>query len=285
MKECTVSGLICCYTGCDLTTCPPETMCCDGSGRLLTCDCESCIMAGKEQYPVGMVKKDDQICRLSLPCCQSGLFKPDPSNLIACDFKLLCLRLVGQLPFGNAVPEPICSSARHPNAAYLLRLACSRVHASHRQPRAPSRALVRRSLGHPVRDEGREARLRLVHHAVHARLRPVRGGLCARHRLHAAGLRAQPDGGDVRYRIAQRKRAHMRMRVHACAAQMCARLASLRYEGGTTARLARALKGRKARRSPLRRKHGSARVGAEDLDSRERVGTPRGVVLIRERTA
>ncbi len=66
---------------------------------------------GKEQFPVGMIKEDDKICKIGLPCCVSSLFKPDMGNLVMCDGRLLCFTIAGQFPFGGPTPGPICSGA------------------------------------------------------------------------------------------------------------------------------------------------------------------------------
>ena len=109
MAPCAFGGFICCYTDLDILTCPPEHLCCEGLERFICCETECCAKAGKEQFPVGMIKEDGKICKIGLPCCVCSLFMPDATDLIKCAYGFLCFNVKGQFPFGGDTPAPICS--------------------------------------------------------------------------------------------------------------------------------------------------------------------------------
>ena len=108
---CTFGGLICCYAGLDVKTCPPEDLLCNGELRLIFFDLNCCLSKGKAAFPVGMIKEDGKICKVSLPIIAGSLFAPDMSNLCKIDGGLLCIKVGGQLPFGGPTPSPICAGA------------------------------------------------------------------------------------------------------------------------------------------------------------------------------
>jgi hypothetical protein len=207
MAPCTAAGLICCYVGLDVTTCPPSTILCDGELRLICIDLMCCLAQGKEQMPVGMVKEDGKICKVSLPIISASAFNPDMSNLIKLDGNLLCIKAAGQLPFGGPTPGPICSCkppprhthqpltpthpshARPPVTMQTARptMVASDMFASRRSSAPcllfPAACSVRRS----VRARRRQARVRLLHLAVHGRRVQVRRRQgCTRHRDYGA---------------------------------------------------------------------------------------------------
>ena len=114
MPPCVPSALICCYTGCDLTTCPPKTILCSGMIKLIALEANCCLQQGKEMMPIGMDKEykgDGKICKLGAGIFDIALFKPDVKSLIVLDGDLLCLSVKGSLPFGGPLPAPICSGA------------------------------------------------------------------------------------------------------------------------------------------------------------------------------
>merc|ERR1711988_216647 len=102
---CVVSGFICCYSGCDVSTCPPKTILCDGIGRFVCWEGECCAANGKEPFQVGMVKEEGKICKLGLPCCVQSLFKPEPENLVKCGFDLLLPRAQRAVPIRRRHPS------------------------------------------------------------------------------------------------------------------------------------------------------------------------------------
>ena len=114
MAPCVPSGLICCYAGVDVTTCPPSTILCNGKLKLIALESNCCLVKGTEMMPIGMDKEykgDGKICKVGLGIFDLALFKPDMKSLVVLDGDLLCISLKGQLPFGEIIPAPICSGA------------------------------------------------------------------------------------------------------------------------------------------------------------------------------
>ena len=57
--------------------------------------------------PVGLVKKENYIFGLSLPCCECGIIKP----AVLCDGTghCLCVKQFASFPFSETVPKPVCA--------------------------------------------------------------------------------------------------------------------------------------------------------------------------------
>eukprot|EP00164_Ancoracysta_twista_P000143 GFYU01000212.1.p2 GENE.GFYU01000212.1~~GFYU01000212.1.p2 ORF type:complete len:151 (+),score=32.16 GFYU01000212.1:67-453(+) len=98
------SGCICCASACDfkdiLIGCKTTQEC--------LCIVEKCCCAANEdKMPIGMAKESGDICRISLPCCQIGLKKPDVCVLG--DGKCLCIRQAAAFPFKDPISGPVCA--------------------------------------------------------------------------------------------------------------------------------------------------------------------------------
>jgi len=105
-NEMVYSACICCYQACNFSD---IFIVCQGSGTCICLESKSCLAAGVEQFPIGMIQEDGFICKIGLPCCTYGLKNPDMKDLISSDQRCLCTRTVAQFPFGDKIKGPICA--------------------------------------------------------------------------------------------------------------------------------------------------------------------------------
>ena len=104
---CVIDACICEYTACDFGN---IVTLCKGEGKCLCYGDKFCCIPGMEPLLVGMAPKDQledgQMCKLGIHCMECYL--EPPKVLCQFDQYFLCIRQAGALPFGGAVPKPIC---------------------------------------------------------------------------------------------------------------------------------------------------------------------------------
>lgn len=104
MPEMMFNGCICNYTSLNMDD---ILMGCSQEDEFLCCVRKACLSGNKEAYPVGMVKDEESICTISLPCCQTGLRVP--RVLVLGEGRCLCCKGAAAFPFAGPVPEPVCA--------------------------------------------------------------------------------------------------------------------------------------------------------------------------------
>ena len=101
------SGCICCYNSCEMDD---VLIGCAGSETCLCITEDMCCGVPNESNPmkpIGLVKKDNYIFGLSLPCCECGIVKP--TVLVDGSGQCLCMKGNASFPFGEKVPKPVCA--------------------------------------------------------------------------------------------------------------------------------------------------------------------------------
>jgi len=106
MPEFVFSATICNYTSCNFDNIPGIILC-KGTSEFLCIEEKGCLVAGEEQFPIGLIKEDGFICKLGLPCCTYGLKMPD--KLCLGTGECLCIKSAAALPFVGPVPKPMCA--------------------------------------------------------------------------------------------------------------------------------------------------------------------------------
>jgi hypothetical protein len=106
-KNFIASGCICCYGSCEIEN---ILIGCAGAGECLCLQEKCCLGIPNEKnpmFPVGMVKEDGMICKISLPCCQCGIKKP--TVLVSSAGQCLCIKQAAAFPFADPVPHAVCA--------------------------------------------------------------------------------------------------------------------------------------------------------------------------------
>merc|ERR1712113_190955 len=78
-----------------------------GEEEFLCIEEKVCLAANEKKYDVGVLKEDDFICKLGLPCCTLGL--KVPSVLVKSSGQFLFVKSAASFPFGGDVPGPVCA--------------------------------------------------------------------------------------------------------------------------------------------------------------------------------
>ena len=103
-KSCTYQATICVYSSLTTEIVPG----CASNGTCLCLEEQWCLAAGKKAIGMGLVKDDNAIFKVALPCCSMGLIKP--KVCVAGSGECLCVKSAGSLPFNDAfVPSPMCT--------------------------------------------------------------------------------------------------------------------------------------------------------------------------------
>jgi len=83
---------------------------CSGAEEMLCIQNKACLGipdAKNPMFPVGMVKEEGMICKISLPCCQFGVKKP--TVCLSGAGQCLCMKSAAAFPFADPVPKPVCA--------------------------------------------------------------------------------------------------------------------------------------------------------------------------------
>ena len=98
------SATICCYDAVDMDD---ILIGCKGKQEMLCLQEEGCCAANAESYPVGVIKEDNMLLKLGLPCCTCGLKVPEV--LILGESHFLCCKRAAAFPFKDPVPSAMCT--------------------------------------------------------------------------------------------------------------------------------------------------------------------------------